>query len=209
MRLLQTSRLLAVILLLLAPSVHSAEPQGRFDPKDYEYCLVCHGGLGQGNAAIEAPVLAGMEEWSLRNQLQAFREGWRGTHALDLIGMEMRPMALALDEEEIAGVVAYLKRLSMQIAPDTGTGNVTQGKNTYAACIACHGETAEGKEALQAPALAYQDVRYLERQLRNFRDGIRGSHPDDQRGASMAASAAALDDAAIADVVSYIRSLAP
>ncbi|EAQ98629.1 c-type cytochrome [Congregibacter litoralis] len=211
MKALYRLRFLGVVFLLLAASAQSAEPQALFDPADYEYCLVCHGGLGQGNPAIQAPVLAGMEGWSLRNQLQAFREGWRGKHPLDLVGMEMRPVALALDEEEIADVTSYLEQLAPQVAPqaatDSSTGDPVLGRSIYVACIACHGEAAEGKEALQAPALAYQDERYLERQLRHFRDGVRGSHPDDARGATMAASAAGLDDAAIANVVSYIRTL--
>ncbi|MDP5052666.1 MAG: c-type cytochrome, partial [Congregibacter sp.] len=156
-----------------------------FDAKDYEYCLVCHGSLGQGNPAVHAPVLAGMEDWSLRNQLQAFRDGWRGTHPLDLIGMEMRPVAMALDPSETSAVIQYLQALPAQSAPITVQGDIEAGKTLYKACATCHGISGEGNEELQAPALAYQDGAYLLRQLTHFRDGIRGSHPEDRRGARM------------------------
>jgi cytochrome c553 len=202
---------LALLLFLCTPPISHAKERtaADFDAKDYEYCLVCHGGLGQGNPAVDAPVLAGMEDWSLRNQLQAFREGWRGTHPLDLIGMEMRPVATALDPSETSAVIQYLQALPAQSAANTVHANIEAGKTEYEPCSACHGVSGEGNVELQAPALAYQDGDYLVRQLQNFRDGIRGNHPQDRRGARMAAAAGDLDDAAIANVVSYIRSRAP
>ena len=49
---------------------------------------------------------------------------------------------------------------------------------------------------------------YLVTQLRNFKDGVRGSHPADIYGMQMRASAGLLaDDEAIDDVVSYINTL--
>jgi cytochrome c oxidase subunit II len=44
-------------------------------------------------------------------------------------------------------------------------------------------------------------------QLKNFRAGVRGSHPQDLHGSQMALMAAILnDDRAINDVVAYINS---
>lgn len=202
--------------LLLLPTPLFAQindsPTTDFDASDYEYCLVCHGSVGQGNSAIDAPVLGGMEAWSLRNQLQAFREGWRGRHPDDLIGMEMAPAAEALKPSELPGVIEYITSLAPQTATITNQGSQGDGepgKTLYGACVACHGSPADGDEEYQAPALAYQDSAYLIRQLRHFRDGVRGSHPKDKRGARMAAAARNLDDAAIIELVSYIRSRAP
>jgi cytochrome c oxidase subunit 2 len=48
----------------------------------------------------------------------------------------------------------------------------------------------------------------MTRQLKNFKAGIRGAHPDDTFGAQMRPMAMVLtDDQAIADVVAYITSL--
>ena len=80
----------------------------------------------------------------------------------------------------------------------------------YGTCAVCHGAAAKGNEALGGPALAGMNDWYLTTQLRNFRNGSRGSHLEDIRGIQMRAASQILpDDAAIADVVAYIASLAP
>ena len=82
------------------------------------------------------------------------------------------------------------------------------GAQLYAPCVACHGGKAEGNPALNAPALAGQDAAYLERQLRNFRSGARGTHKSDSFGAQMRALATALaNDAAVIQLASYISTL--
>ncbi len=84
------------------------------------------------------------------------------------------------------------------------------GQQIYATCAACHGTRAEGNPSLGAPALAGQHVAYLQRQLLNFRTGLRGTHKDDSYGAQMrAGSQAALrDEKAIAAVASLYRRAA-
>ncbi len=48
----------------------------------------------------------------------------------------------------------------------------------------------------------------MKRQLQNFQQGVRGSHPQDFYGAQMAAMAKTLtDDQAIDDVLKHIDSL--
>jgi cytochrome c553 len=88
-------------------------------------------------------------------------------------------------------------------------GWAATGQQVYATCAACHGVRAEGNPALGAPALAGQQAAYLQRQLLNFRSGLRGSHKDDTYGAQMrAASQVALrDEKTIAAVATYIAAL--
>jgi cytochrome c553 len=82
------------------------------------------------------------------------------------------------------------------------------GKAAYGPCVACHGVNAEGNPALNAPALASQSAAYLARQLRFFRNGVRGTAPGDTPGAQMVPMAALLaDDAAIDNVAAYLASL--
>jgi cytochrome c oxidase subunit 2 len=83
-----------------------------------------------------------------------------------------------------------------------------RGKTLYATCGACHGANGEGMEALNAPKLAGQEEWYIIRQLQNFKNGVRGNNPKDTYGMQMAPMAQTLaDDAAMADVAAYIRSL--
>ncbi len=87
-------------------------------------------------------------------------------------------------------------------------GDVAKGKALYNICAACHGANAEGTAMLNAPANAGQDPWYMTRQLKNFRAGIRGAHPDDTFGAQMRPMAMVLaGDQDIEDVVAYITSL--
>ncbi|MFV2091167.1 MAG: cytochrome c [Pseudomonadales bacterium] len=74
-----------------------------------------------------------------------------------------------------------------------GTTATTQ----LAACLTCHGDAGQGIKAMGAPKLANLDAWYIERQLRHFRDGVRGTDPMDTAGAQMRASASALSDDSI------------
>ncbi len=82
------------------------------------------------------------------------------------------------------------------------------GANGYKLCASCHGFSGEGNELVNAPAIAGLEAWYVERQLRNFRDGIRGHADDDQPGRTMAQMSRGLaSDRAIADLVAYIETL--
>jgi cytochrome c553 len=174
----------------------------------FEYCTVCHGANGNGNIAIRAPKIAGIEPWYLKNQFAAFKAGWRGTHAEDAPGNEMRPVAAILSDADVDRVLRYVGTFSPRPAAITVSGDIEHGKELYSACAACHGSAGQGNQALQAPALAGRTDWYLLAQLQNYRGGLRGSDPADSRGQQMRAMAASLaDDATVKDVVAYIDTL--
>ncbi len=111
--------------------------------------------------------------------------------------------------EEEAAFQAWLSgyptfaQTSAQAAGDAATG-----KPLYAVCAACHGLQAEGNPALNAPKLSGQGDWYLKRQLKSFKNGARGTHEKDVFGKMMAPMAATLsDDAAIDNVIAYIKTL--
>jgi cytochrome c553 len=174
----------------------------------FEYCTVCHGANGNGNVAIHAPKIAGIEPWYLKNQFAAFKAGWRGAHADDAPGNEMRPVAAILSDAEIERALAYVASFSPRPPAITVSGDAVHGKELYGACAACHGAAAQGNAALQAPALSGRTDWYLLTQLRNYRAGLRGANSADINGQQMRAMAATLtDDAALNDVVAYINTL--
>ncbi len=87
-------------------------------------------------------------------------------------------------------------------------GDPVAGQAAYAVCSACHGPQGEGNAQLNAPKLAGQAGWYLARQLRSFKQGLRGRAEQDPIAGQMAPMAATLaDDAAIRNVVAYIGSL--
>ena len=78
----------------------------------------------------------------------------------------------------------------------------------YAPCASCHGSNGEGNQRLGAPRLAGQPGWYIERQLRNWRAGIRGTHSEDIYGMQMRPMSMTLtDEQAISDVSAYVNSL--
>jgi len=73
-------------------------------------CGACHGANAGGNVALNAPRLAGADDWYLLDQLHAFREGQRGRHREDRTGRQMRNMAAMLDNEQaLQDVIAYIR----------------------------------------------------------------------------------------------------
>lgn len=172
-------------------------------------CVACHGANGEGNQALNAPANAGQADWYVIRQLKNYKEGVRGTHEKDTYGAQMRPMALTLaDDAAIENVAAYLASLPAPKPAPTVEGDAEAGKKVYGVCVACHGSNAEGNKALNAPGLTGQHDWYLVRQIKNYKDGIRGTHPKDIFGQQMRPMAMTLGtDTQINDVVAYIQSL--
>lgn len=93
-------------------------------------------------------------------------------------------------------------------AVDGQAQDVGHGKDDYKLCASCHGFNGAGNQLVNAPALAGQESWYLQRQLHNFRDGIRGAASSDTHGQSMALMTRGLtSDDTIADIVAYIGTL--
>ncbi len=175
----------------------------------YAVCAACHGANGEGNEALNAPRLSGLEPWYIKRQINYYKTGVRGGEN-DVIGMTMSPMAAVLaDDAAINNVAAYIETLPESSAPLTVTGDVANGRALYEpTCGVCHSRDGQGIWAVNAPALAGMSDWYLVRQLQNFKSGVRGAHPEDQFGYQMVGMVSALkDDQAINDVVSYINTL--
>jgi cytochrome c oxidase subunit II len=112
--------------------------------------------------------------------------------------------------EEEAAFQAWLSSQPTyaQMAAQAAGGSAAAGKALYAVCAGCHGAQGEGNPALHAPKLSGQAGWYLSGQLKDFKQGVRGTHDKDVFGKMMAPMAATLaDDAAIANVVAYIGTL--
>jgi cytochrome c553 len=203
----QLKTMLAMVVLAAAAG-HGAYAAVETGEIDNRFCMTCHGADGIGNEGIQAPRLAGMEPWYLKRQLELFRDGIRGKHPEDLEGMEMQPMAAILTDSSITDIVDWVGSWEYQPAEPTLTGDNSKGRSLYQTCISCHGDQAQGNQAMNAPALQGQNDWYLVTQLKNFKAGYRGADPQDRYGMQMRAMSAMLpDEQAIIDVVSYINTL--
>ena len=122
----------------------------------YAVCQACHGADGMGNKALNSPKIAGQEPWYLERQLKNFKAGIRGADPKDTYGMQMRPMALTLaDDQSIRDMAAYVSSMPVErtVVP-TIKGDSEAGKAAYVICQACHGSAGEGNKTLNSPRLA-------------------------------------------------------
>jgi cytochrome c oxidase subunit 2 len=178
----------------------------------YELCSQCHQVDGGGKASIEAPAIAGMDAWYVESQLEKFKTGLRGAHPDDISGMRMRPMSMTLkSDDDIVAVAAFVASMPpVDPGPTLAGGDPERGKTLYGPCTACHGQIGQGNPQLNGPALNRSHDWYQVAQLKKFKAGIRGSKPQDQTGAMMAAMAGTLaDEQAMIDVVAYIMTMQP
>lgn len=174
----------------------------------FETCVPCHGTMGEGNVDIAAPSIAGLPQWYLESQLEGFQQGFRGQHHEDLPGLRMRPMAVSLTREgDVESVAEYVASLPAIYPESTLDGNAGAGAQSYQVCVACHGPDGLGIEQLQSPPIVQMHDWYMLNQLRNFKAGARGAHPQDTWGATMRVNTLALTDQAMRDVIAYVYTL--
>ncbi|MFK8047461.1 MAG: c-type cytochrome [Halioglobus sp.] len=175
----------------------------------YTVCGSCHGQQGEGIVAMNAPRLAGLPAWYIERQVKYYQQGIRGAHEEDTYGKQMAPMAnMLVDDLSIRHVTAYIDSLNVSPTGSTLSGDAIAGEKHYNSCGACHGAKAQGNYALNAPPLAGQQDWYLQRQLENFRKGIRGAHKSDVYGHQMVLMARTLqNEQSVNDLLAYLSSL--
>ena len=204
--------LLFIFSTLIAASICQASDAAA-GARLYPVCTSCHGAAGQGNQGMRGPKLAGQHGFYLLKQMQNFQSGARGTAPGDAKGRQMAAMAKGPRLTSLAALenlVAYIESLPDKAVTPTLQGDVLRGKSLYSTCISCHGEAAQGLEAMAAPRLAGQRDWYLVDQLQKFATGKRGYAPGDYGGRQMKAMMYALStETDYRDVVAYISTLAP
>lgn len=74
-------------------------------------CVACHGPKGEGNQAVNAPPLAGADDWYVALQLRKFRSGIRGGAPGDALGPIMAAMSMAVQPDVVDDIAAYVHSL--------------------------------------------------------------------------------------------------
>ena len=166
-------------------------------------CASCHGPDGR-SISPTFPRLAGQQKDYLVAQLQAFRDKTRADpHAQTY----MWGMAARLSDPTIEGIAAYYASQTPvagapNASPETAAGKqiFTDGipSESVPACMACHGEKAEGNGPI--PRLAGQHQAYLARQLEAFASMARANEV-------MHENSKDLTPQQISDVTAYLATL--
>ena len=167
-------------------------------------CLLCH----SNKEMQRGPVLDGMEEWYVLEQLKKFKSGLRGA---DPSNKAETLMASAMKDIEGEGTLLayaqFIANLPPQPSLTTVKADPERGKTLYGQCASCHGPDAKGKPEMKAPGLLIQEDWFLLDQLRKYKLGLRGNQPGDAFATIMAASVKTWSDQDLKDVVAYLDRL--
>jgi cytochrome c553 len=165
-------KVIALPILLALGACNSGEQRGDTVVQGtIHVCSSCHGLAGR-SISPTFPRLAGQQHDYLVTQLKAFRDHTRADpHAHTY----MWGMAAQLSDATIDGVATYYASQTPASGTQGDPALMAAGKKIFEdgievrevpACWTCHGEKAEGADAI--PRLASQHTGYLEDQLTNF-----------------------------------------
>lgn len=175
------------------------------EARTFDTCVRCHGDADAAPVSALVPRLGGLSEAYLARTLEEYRNGQRASGF-------MAPIAHDMSDAEIADIAAYyagLPAAGRSSAADPAL--VTEGRDIadsgvaeqdVPACTSCH----NGSDP-QVPSLAGQSARYLETQLKIWRNS--GYRSGSAQGRLMAFIATRLSAADAEAVSAYYQSLAP
>ena len=196
-----------ILILLLASCLMSACVQ---NPREslstatlYRNCQLCH----SHQELQRGPIIDGLDDYYVLGQLKKFKHGQRGQN------MDHKPEALmgsavdALEKKDIKRIARYIAAIDSRPYQPSVKGNVSRGQDIFKRrCASCHGDQAEGRRLMKTGSLAVLEDWYMLTQLRHFKHGRRGIHPDDKEGRLMAEQVASMSDPDFLDVANYISA---
>lgn len=152
-------------------SIGDAANGKKLSPK----CMACHGADGNSTNPIW-PKLAGQHASYIEKQLADFQSEARKESI-------MKGMTTGLSAQDMADLAAYFS--SQVIKPgQADESKVALGKAIYkggnlqtklSACAACHSPEGKGNPASKYPRVSGQHVKYLVKQLKDFKSGTRAN----------------------------------
>jgi cytochrome c oxidase subunit II len=186
-----------------APGVSSPkQPQAvRSGGEIFTSCLLCH----STREMQRGPIIDGLPAWSVELQLKKFRDRIRGSNPANKSAMLMGAgESILQDDEEIRRVAEHIAGLPPQAHLLTVRGDKNRGKLIYLQCANCHGFKGEGKLESKSPPLNTLEDWFQLDQLRKFKSGLRGKHPQDVEGNAMRLAVMGLSDDDLKNVTRYI-----
>ncbi len=192
----------SMVLAIAASGVQAAGDAAAGKAKS-AVCMACHGPDGNSPNPIW-PKLAGQHASYIKKQLNDFKAGARKNEL-------MAPMAAPLQDQDIEDLAAYFSS-QKQKPGEAAADQVALGERVFragnpekgvAACGGCHGPNGAGNPGARFPRIAGQHAAYLEKALKDFRDGKRSNDLNKM----MQGVASGLSDAEIAAVAQYLQGL--
>ncbi|MDD7985013.1 c-type cytochrome [Lentisphaera marina] len=175
----------------------------------FAICASCHGTDGEGNQKMLSPRLSGQNIEYIKHQIISYKKGWRASDPKNPQSIIMAEIAKNLSDDELNKISTYIKNVSSEKEVHRVYGNTLRGERLYRenGCSYCHGDSAEGDSVNKVPRLNHQHGWYILKQLKNFKNGTRGTHKDDAMGQTMAFYAKSIkSEEDIHDLAAWISS---
>lgn len=160
---------LGLIGLIATTSAFAADDGSKLDR---QLCSICHGPAGTTSSEL-FPQLAGQPAPYFINQMKAFRDKSRAEENAKRF---MWGISSRLSDDQIQQLATFYEtQIPVHLGIISDQSKYDLGKNIFInghaekgvpACMACHGEKGEGKDA--TPRLGGQHEAYLKRQLKVF-----------------------------------------
>jgi len=156
-------------------------------------CAGCHGETGV-TATAGTPNLVGFDEKYFVSAMNAYKSGKR-QHDM------MKMIAMSASDTDVKHMALFYALQKPAAAKTPSKGSAAAGKTASAACAGCHGEQGVSTNPAN-PSLAGQDSQYFAAAMAAYKNGTRSEE-------TMKLAAAALNDAAIADLAAYYAAQQP
>ncbi len=170
-------------------------------------CTACHN--ADGNSAVpDFPKIAGQHASYIVSQLKEFKSGGRKNPS-------MSPMAAPLTEQDMLDLAAYYSSQTIKVGK-ADESLVAQGETIYRigiaekgvpACTACHSPQGNGNPASEYPKVGGQHAAYIEKQLQDYKNGVRAADATGGNKFMMKQVASKLDKDEMKAVAAYISGL--
>ena len=192
-----------VVAVGLTGAVHAGDPERGEELT--AGCVACHGQTGADNLQPVYPIISGLGERFLFEQLVAIQDGNRQVP-------EMTGVLDDMSEQDLRDLAAYYNAQEMPEG-EADPELVEAGQSLYrggnkasgvAACIACHGPQGMGNEPAGYPRVSGQSVEYSIKALKDYRSGDRVF---DSQSEIMGDIASRLTDSEIEAVAEYMHGL--
>ena len=197
--------LISIFLILIFTSCQSPQTQYKNSAKLQQLVHSCQSCHSQGQKLL-APSLSGLEDWYIKQQLYKFQQGIRGGASAAKSAQTMHKAANMLSPEQIAFLAQWYSNQTPTPAGMANHDDHSNGKALYKEnCAGCH-DSGPGKFFTGSPSLKNLPDWYIIRQIKDFKSGKRGSHPQDDKGLKMAQRVQSLENHQIQDIASFLHS---
>jgi cytochrome c553 len=194
----------AVLFLTVQSCSSTAEYANENFKQTILQCNNCHSATVL--TAENAPLLGGMDDQYLIEQLENFRFDKRGADSLSDATQEMSRQVKALQDDELPRIADYYEDLPIVNSTETVVGDIDNGKALYATnCEGCH-SSSFGRFFTNSPKISHLKGPYILEQLTLFAANKRDFHVENKHKNKMVEVSKRFNNKELSDITAYIKS---